>query len=1019
MIHLQIQESLDDGDLVNERAPHSFCQEGIAESVDLSRNRTSKLLRELVDEGLVKVNSSHIKGSKRKRKIYSLTIEGKNKAKNIRKKIEETKVTVKTKSNEQEIKLKNIDSLINSKKPLLVALNNVKKDKVIYLNHSEKNPKDVFYGRKDELKFLQNTLKKVKSDEASTILIKGEAGIGKTRLVNEFKDHVISEGFDFLKGKGHYDTSEPYLPFKEAFDNFEHSDKTEMMRFSYTKKTSEAWGHVKEAKDTQNLIFSETTENIRSIAKDHPMVIFIDDLQWVDKASLMLFHYLAENLEDVPVLLIGAYRFEEINRNDFLKEVFQRMNRENLYEELELKPLSWEDTNEIVQGIIGRIDIPDDFIDIIHETSEGNPLFLKEFIKQMLEDGVIDPKRGKFPLDTVDIDIPEVVDDLIDRRIKNLDSDSLRVLQIGSIIGEEVPFKLLNSIIDMEEIEILECIYILTKTDLWEEDSVKDVFYFTHGLIHIFVYESIPTPLRKEMHKLVAEAIKELFEDKITQYYSDLGFHYKRAEIFSKAFEYFDKAGDKAKRLYANEDALEMYNEALKFFNRADLNEEKKWKILEKRGDINKIIGKYDESINDYENIPQKKIEPGYKQRIYRKMASVFERMGEFEKALEAVENGLAENDGENIETCKLLSRRGFSKMRQGKFEQAKKNFLKALDFCENFDRAIIHANIHLGLGNVYLNTGEFDHSINHLETALKDYDNYNDLYGKTSSLNSLATVYQNMGDFDKALENYEQSLDLSKKIGDQRHICACLNNMGTILSKKGDLEKSIEYYRKSHKMWERIGDQQGIAAVLINIGEYYLNKGDLDSALENIKNAFEICKDIDYTEGLVISLINIGFIFLYKGDFETAEEKLQESLEISRDMEYKQLIPDLLSGIAKIHIREDDYEKALEKSKKALKISKNIDATIEEGISRKTLGISYRKKKELGKAKEEFDKGVELLKKVGEKKELAKLIFEYSLLWKDMDEQDKKKEFLEEAYTMFEEMGMKLWMERCENKLS
>jgi len=1019
IIHLENQESLGNGALVNERAPYSLCQEGISEAVELSRNRTSKLLRELVDEGFIKENSSHIKGSKRQRKVYSLTPEGKDKAKTIRGKIEETKVTVKTRSNEQKIKLEHIDSLISSKNPLLVALNNVKGNNFIDLTHPKKNTEDVFSGRKDELKFLQNRLNKVKDDGSSTILIKGKAGIGKTRLVNEFKNHVLSEGFGFLTGKGHYDTLEPYLPFKEAFDNFENSNKTEMMEFSYTKETFETRRLVKEAKTTQNLIFSETTENIRSFAKDYPMVIFIDDLQWVDKDSLMLFHYLTEKLEDVPILFIGAYRSEEINRNNFLKEVLQRMNRKNLYEELELKPLSWENTKEIVQGIIGRIDIPDDFIDIIHETSEGNPFFSKEFIKQMLEDDVIDPKRDKYPLKTVDIDLPEVVDDIIDRRIKNLGQDNLKVLQIGSIIGEEVPFKLINSVIDMDAIDILKYVDVLTKTGLWGENPDEDAFYFTHGLIHIFVYESIPTLLRKELHKRVAESIEELFEDNIRKYYSDLGFHYKRAELFSKAFKYFGRAGKEAKRVYAHEDALEMYDEALELFERADLNEEKKWKILEKHGDVNKIIGKYNDSINDYEKIPLEKIEPKYKQRIYRKKASVFERKGEFDKALETVEKGLAENDDKDIETCKLLSRRGFSKMRQGKYDQAKKNFLNALDISENFDRDIIHASIHQGLGDVYSNTGEFDRSINHLETALEDYDNFNDLHGKSSSLNSLASVYSNKGNFDKALENYERSLKLIKMIGDQRYTAACLNNIGTILSKKGDLEKSLEYYHESHKMWEKIGDQQGIAAVLINIGEYYINKGELDSALENLKNSLEISKDIDYTEGVAISLTNIGFIFLLKGDLDAARENYQKGLELSRDMEYKQLIPTLLCGMVEIHIREDNYEKALEKSKKALKISKNIEATIEEGMSRRTIGMSYRKKKQWDMAEEQFDKGREILKDIGEKKELAKLFFQYALLLKDMEEDKKKRDYMIKALSMFEEMGMALWIKECKDELS
>lgn len=998
--------------------PFSFCQKGIAEAVDLSRNRTSKLLRELIEEDLIEVNSSYVKGSKRRRKVYSLTPKGEKKANNIRKKIEEKKVRVKTKSNECETELKNIDSYINSHNPLLKALNNLNENEVIDLTQSEKDTEEIFTGRKDELQFLQNRLEMVKNNGSLTILIKGKAGIGKTRLVNKFKHHALTEGFDFLTGKGHYDTSEPYLPFKEAFKKIQKSDKNRPMKFSYTGAKKDERGVEEEAKTIQNLIFSETTENIRSLAEENPIVIFIDDLQWADKDSLMLFHYLTEKLEDVPVLFISAYRAEDITRDDFLNEVLKRMSKDDLYDELELQPLSWENTKEIAQALIGRIDIPDDFIHIIHETSEGNPLFSKEFLKQMLEDDTVDPNKGKYPSKKDDIELPEVVDDIIGRRIERLDQEHLKVLQTGSIIGEQVPFPLLDFVTGMDTLDLLESIDILTGTGFWNDRSDEDTFHFTHGLIQLSVYESIPGPLRKELHNEVAESIKEVFEDKIEEYYSDIAFHYKLAKEFSKGFEYYRKAGDKAERVYAHEVALEMYKEALELAKKADLNEEKRWDIVEKIGDINKTIGNYDISLEYYEKIPRNKIEPKYKQRIYRKIASVYERKGEFNKAIEAVERGLAEKDGENIENCRLLSRKGFSEMRQGKYDQAERDFLNALDICENFHNGREYADIHHGLGTVYLNTGEFNQSINHLKTALEEWEKIDDLDGKSSSLNSLGNVHLKKGDFHKALENYERSLELRKKIGDKRQISACLNNIATILSKKGEFEKSIEHYRRSHEIWQEIGDQQGIATTYINMGEHYLKKGELDPALENLKKSLEISENIDYIEGVAASLTNLGDIFLRKRELDEARENYQKGLELSRDMEYQQLIPHLLSGLVEIYLQESEFEKALEKGEKALKKSKNIEAKEEEGISHRILGMGYREKKEWDKAKKEFEEGKKILKDVGDKKELAVLLFDYALLWKDMDKDEKKREYLNKALSMFEEMKRGFWIKKCKKEL-
>jgi len=1000
--------------------PFKICQKGIAEAVKLTRPAVIYIVDNFIDKGIIKEETRRVLGLKRRRKVYTLTQKGLQKAKNIREKIEEKEVKIKNESNEYKTKLKNIDSYIDSQNPLLMALNNITENDVIDLTHPEEEPEDVFVGRKDELQLLQNRLEKVRDDGSSTILIKGKAGIGKTRLVNEFKDRALSEGFDFLMGKGHYDSLEPYLPFKEAFKKFQNLNEINPIAFSYMNERNEDLRNENDEKTKRDLIFSETTENIRSLAEKNHMVIFIDDLQWSDKASLMLFHYLTEKLVDVPVLIIGAYRSEDVDRTDFLIEVLQRMNRKNLYEELELEPLCWEDTKEIVQGIIGRIDVPDDFVNIIHNTSEGSPLFSKEFVKQMLEDGSVDPKNDKYPSKKEDIELPEVVDDIIERRIKKLDQKSLRILKMGSVIGEEVPFELLDFVTDIDSLNLLEYVDILTGTGLWANEPDEDVFYFTHGLIQLSVYERIPETLRKELHKRVAESIEELFENEIEDYYFDLGFHCKRAELFSKAFKCFYKAGDEAKRVYAHEDALERYDEALELFERgSDLIEGKKWKILEKRGDVNKIIGKYDDSINDYEKIPLNKVEPEYKQRIYRKMASIYERKGSFDKALEAVKRGLAERDDENIETCRLLSRRGFSKMRQGKCDLAEEDFLYALDICENFDTGREYANIHQGLGAVYLNKGKVSKAISHLEKSLEEWKKIGDIEGKSSSLNGLGSVYSKKGDFDKALEHYKQSLELRKKIGDKRKISACLNNIGTMFSKKGNLKKSFEYYMKSKEMWEEIDDQQGIAVSLINLGEHYITKGNLDYALEKMKKSLDISKNIQYIEGVAVSLNNLGDIFFLKRELDEATKNYQMGLKVSRKKGYQQVMHHLLSGLVEIHLQEDNLQKALKKSKKTLEISKNIKAKVEEGISHRLLGMSYRKKKEWGEAEEEFDKGREILIDVGEKKELAELLYQHALLWKDMDEKEKKKEYLEKALAMFEDMGMKLWIEKCEEELA
>ncbi|MFW5898767.1 MAG: AAA family ATPase, partial [Candidatus Saliniplasma sp.] len=166
---------------------------------------------------MIKEDIHRVVGLKRRRKVYSLTPKGLERAREIRKQLENEKVILKKDSSEHEVELGKIDSYIDSQNPLLLALNNINDERVINLTQKEIQKKeDVFVGRKDEIEFLLKKLNHLKNNNSLAILIKGKAGIGKTRLVNEFKHKAIPAGFEFLMGKGHYDSSEPYLPFKEA-----------------------------------------------------------------------------------------------------------------------------------------------------------------------------------------------------------------------------------------------------------------------------------------------------------------------------------------------------------------------------------------------------------------------------------------------------------------------------------------------------------------------------------------------------------------------------------------------------------------------------------------------------------------------------------------------------------------------------------------------------------------------------------------------------------------------------------
>ncbi len=1037
LIHLANQDSIEDSTVV----PYRVCQSGIAESVDLSRSRTSKLIKQLIEEDLVKEETSRVVGLKRRRKVYSLTRKGLDRAKEVRGELEKKKVILKTESSKQEIKLDEIYSYIESQSPLIVGLNNIDENGVIDLSKRHSEPKDVFANREKETEFLSDKLEQVSSEGTLIVLIRGYPGLGKTRLVNHFKKHVLSEGFEFLSGRGHYSSSEPYLPFYETLrEHFEKKEDLDQFGLSFlpSKESSPAentpmsFSQESEPrkKDISNpfssnsreIIFTKVSELFREISRDSPFVFFLDDLQWVDKTSLMLFHYLAKNLNDAPILIIGAYRPNDLDRDDFFDEMIHRLKKEDLIEELELDQLEWEDTKEIVEGLLGGIDTPDDFIQIIHTISEGNPLLNEELTKQMMEDGTLDPKKNEFPTNEKEIEVPNAVENIIERRTDGLSTETYKVLQVSSIIGEQVDFTVLRKVMGMDSIDLLEHIDMLTGAGLLESGPGEDAFDFTHGLIHSTIYENVPTPLKKELHKEVAEAMRDVFEENIEEYYSNIGRHYEEAGEYKESLEFYLKQGKRNRTVCAHESAIDLYEKSLELAEKVD-QEETKWEIFENLGDVYLTLGEFDTSIEYYEKIPNKNLEPKEQQRLSRKVARVYEKKGELNQSLEYIGDSLKQQFEEyslyfplNVETCRLLYRKGWVEMKLGDYNSAKRDLSKALEIGEVYGSEQELSSIYHALGTISSKRGKYDEAYEDLERALEMREKLDDVRGKASSLSNIGTVYLEKGDLDKALKKFQDSLEILKEIGDKSEIPSILVNIGNTYLRKGEMEKAYEYFRESYNMFEESGNKRGMNISLNNLGSYYMRKGEFDAALEHYEKSIKLSEENDIKEGLALGHNNFGEVYNHKEKCEEAESHYQKSIRLYEEMENESEMVEPLSGLAEVLTKKEDHEEALNKAKRALNISERIGSKLKKGIGHKILGIVYRNKDETEKARDEFEKAEKLLEEKGAKEELSEVFYQYALL---SDEEKEMEKYLNKAQTLFQDAGMEIWSEKCEKKLN
>ncbi len=1036
--------------------PYEISQPGIADAVGVSRPHLSQEIRKIVEDetGLIEEDIKRVKGMKRKRKVYFLTPKGVRKAQYLIKKFNGKKITILTPEGKSEVMVKDIDQYIKGDNPLLTSLSRVNDEGVLDLTKVDDIEEDIFIDRKKEMNFLKRTLKEVEEEGGMVLFVVGDSGIGKTRLISEFKKYSKKKGFVFLSGKAYFESSDPYLPFKKAFEEFTKNKDTHFQLTSIYPGKSGPRAEDKKMFDYQRrATFFEIAEDIRILAKKKPLLIFLDDIQWADAATLQLTHYLSENLLDSKVLVIGAFRPRDVKMNDLLKEVRQRMRRERIYNELELKPLKWKHTKKIITAMLGVSSVPTDFVKLLHDLSEGNPLFIKECIKRLMEEGNLDPKKNRYPDDPKAINIPNIIINIIERRFDQLSDDTRRILHLGCVIGEEIPFDLLLNTCGMEELDAFDHIDVLLGTNLWKELPEEEMFAFTHALVHLAAYNSIPDIKKKRLHKTVAEKIEELHKNNLVDYYSDLSNHFENAGNTDKAISYYYKAGKRAEEVYAQEDALKMYQEALDLWDKekGDIG----FKLLENLGDVNSLLGNLSSSREHYERIVEETDDTSRIQRMYRKIARTWETQGDFEKAEELVDRALKTYDEDPVETCRLYEVKGWTLMQKGDFEGAGEMFEKEKELSKDFCDEKLQSNSNHNLGTLMIHKGKYEEANKYLKEALKIREKIGDKRSIAKSLNNIGVVYKCRGEINKALDTYKRCLEIEKDIGDKGGMAAILANLGTLQYMNDELTEAEENFDRALKIFKSIGDKRGMAMATNNLGIVHLDMGDLDQAIEYQTKGLSLRKEMGDKQGWAMSLGFMSNVHILKGELKQAEEYVNQASDLLNeigDMKGVAMVNSLQGEIKKergeideairlyeksydfhkkigekyenieicgylgeLFIKSGDLKKARKRIDEGLRISREVGTTLGEMVCMRISGTAFREEGDLERSLKELNQVVETLEKSNKEIELARAYYELGKTHLEANDIEMGIRNLSIAKDKFEEMGMNPWSERAE----
>ncbi|MCK4819335.1 tetratricopeptide repeat protein, partial [bacterium] len=442
-----------------------------------------------------------------------------------------------------------------------------------------------------------------------------------------------------------------------------------------------------------------------------------------------------------------------------------------------------EDTVQIVSDLLSAKELPKNFSELIYHETEGNPFFIKEVLKTLIDEGslVLDNGGLVFNISPDDIVIPISIKELINLRMQRLEDDYVDILEYAAVIGFEFNLELLKNVMDTPETKLINILGKLTEAKFIEE--IKDEkglsWKFTHNKTHEVIYNEINENKKKLIHIRIANYLEEVSVDNIDEVVYDLAYHYYNGVDYDCALSYSIEGGEKAMRTYAHKKALKLYNIGLNSFRLLDEKlantphyKEKKIEVLSMLGTLNRTMGDWDKALNYYEQI-----------------IPICEDLKDLERKSSTFLNI------------------GWLYTQKNYWLEAEKYFRRSLELSEQIKDPYITSEAYQGLGAFYEQNGELNKAIKCYSISRKLADTNEDIINLARVHNAFGRIYNQQGNFMKAVKHKERSIYIFEKLNNLPELAKAYNSLGLTYSDMGELEKNIEFNEKCIELADRISD--------------------------------------------------------------------------------------------------------------------------------------------------------------------------------------------------------------------
>jgi tetratricopeptide (TPR) repeat protein len=702
---------------------------------------------------------------------------------------------------------------------------------------------------------------------------------------------------------------------------------------------------------------ARTLEALRRIvlkgSEMRPLVLAIEDLHWVDNSSEDTLKSLLEAISGAQVLLLFTYRPEFVHT----------WGAKSYHSQVNLLRLSNRETLAMAAHILGTEGIEGTLEELILEKTEGIPFFVEEFMKSLKDLGMIEWRDSGYYLakDIKDVAIPSTIQDVIMARVDSLPEGAKNVLQTGSAIGREFSCELIKRVTGVPQPEITPHLSALRDSELLYERGIfpQATYIFRHALTQEVAYDSLLQKRKQEMHNRIAQAIEELYPERLEELYEALAHHYARSDKLEKAYLYLRLSGEKATRQFSNSEACHFYREAINILGRMPETGENRRRVVE----------------------------------VLLLMEGPMKLLGYPDGSLQLLQEGerLAAEQGDDRALAIIYASMGLCHTFKGDSSQGMRYAEYCFEMAERIEDIELLAPTAFDLCSSYAILGDFTKTIQvapRVLTLLEKTGREWESFGVAFNFN----VYS-------ALSSY----------------------CGQALGFLGDFEKGEALCEKGLRFAQRIDNVYSVGFAEMMYGLLLFVKGDGSGAVEHLHHALACGEEGEIIPVVGMACGALGWGYLLLGELESARAHLERGLQVQRDAGLAMLMSLHNVALGMVYFESGDVERARACIEDALESARNNGEKWAEGMAWVCLGrvLGKSDRPQYEKAEECILHGIRHCDDVGMRPPSAQGHIYLGELYADTGRTDAARRSLKKAEGMCRDMGMDYWQAKAQRRLA